>query len=147
VNMSRWAGPIAAFVLLLSLAGCGGQDRPKLAQQTVSSYWNDLEHLRVDQAYKLLSSGVRSGVSATDFRSNIYGFLQGTAGISAKIGKPEVVGDCAQVPVTLFAPRDPSGPLHGYQHLYWLNGGWKITEQNGGVTPKYSKLTSCPTGA
>lgn len=137
-----------ALACLVSLSGCGsGADRSSLAKQAVHTYWDDVGHLKLGQAYALLSPGVQQSMPEKDFGNNIVGFLQSTAGISADVHKATVVGDCAQVALGLISPKAPGGEYHVYQSLYWLNGGWRITNPAGGTSQNPVTLTSCPTGA
>ena len=133
-------------VLALAVAGCGGDDRTALAQKTVTDYWSDIGHLKIDQAYALLSPGVQAGLPKTAFQQNIFGFVKNTQGISAKVYRADVVGDCSLVTLGLISPLAPTSPYKVHQHLYWTQGAWRITDNNGYVTRNSEKLTTCPTG-
>lgn len=137
---------LALLLLALGVAGCGGPDRAALARKTVSDYWSDIGHLKINQAYALLSPGVQAGLPKTQFQQNIVGFVQNTNGISAKIYKADVVGDCSLVTLGLITPLDPAHAAKVQQRLYWVSGGWRITDSNGYVNRTIQKLTSCPTG-
>ena len=135
------------LIPLLVLAGCGGESRATLARQTEQAYWNDIHSAKLDKAYQLLTPGTKSQFSANDFRQSMFNFLQHTSGVTAQVKKVSVVGDCAQVSLDLISPLEPSGKFHVYQHLYWIDGGWHISDQNATLSQKYVPLTSCPTGA
>jgi hypothetical protein len=137
---------LAVPLLALGLIGCGGPDRTALASKTVSDYWYDIGHLKINQAYALLSPGVQSGLPKNEFRQNLFGFLQNTNGISAKVYKADVVGDCSLVTLGLITPLDPAHAAKVQQRLYWVQGSWRITDSGGYVSRTIQKLTSCPTG-
>ncbi len=124
----------------------GGQDRVALAKQTVNEYWNYLAHVQIDKAYGLLSPGNQQAVSRSNYRQNMIGFLEGTSGVNATATHADVIGDCALVALNLHIPAAPGGVLKTYQHLYWIDSGFRITEPNGQTTLHPGKLTSCPTG-
>lgn len=124
---------------MVSLVGCGtafgfgGQDRSALAKQTVQNYWSDIGHGKVKVAYYLMTSGNRQTMSLTQYGQNMFGFLKGTEGVSATTGNPTVNGDQATVPVTLRSPKTTI-KLHAYQHLFWENGSWKVSDPDGGLS-------------
>jgi len=134
-----------AFVLIAALAasgltGCGGlslpgsgPDRSELAQHTVQTYWFEIGHGKVNQAYDMLTSGNQRTQTRDQYDQNMYGFLTSVAGVNVKAGKPYVNGDLATVPVSLYSPKSPL-PLKAYQHLYWENGQWRISDANGGLS-------------
>ncbi len=147
MRFSRLPILLAGCMLLTGLTGCGGgADRAALAKQTVNTYWSDIGHLQIDKAYDLLSPGNQQTVTRLSFRQNMIGFLESLEGVSGKATNAQVIGDCALVALTLNAPAAQGSSLHTYQHLYWLGGGWRITEPNGQTTQHPGKLTSCPTG-
>lgn len=127
--------PILALGIALSSAGCGGSgdDRVALAKQAVTTYWTDVDHGKLLQSYKMLTSGTRSVTAFSSYRSNMIGFLQSVAGVHVVASSPQVSDDRATVPVSLFSPK-ASGSLKAYQHLFWENGAWRISDQNGGVS-------------
>lgn len=140
--------PLLALPILLGLTACGsGQNRVALAQKTVSDYWSDIGHIKFNSAYALLSPANQHNMTRQDFEQNMFEFLRGTQGVSSQVKQAKVVGDCALVALDLHFPAAAGATLHAYQHLYWLNGGWRITEPDGRVTRQPTKLTSCPTGA
>lgn len=134
-----------APLLVVALSGCG-QDRTALAKKTVQDYWYDVGHLKLDQAYNLLSPGVQQTLTKSNYQQDLFGFLQNSNGISAQVSKADVVGDCALVSLGLMSPRAPGQSLKVQQHLYWINGGWRITDQDGTVSQRHETLKSCPTG-
>jgi hypothetical protein len=112
----------------------------------VTDYWYDVGHLKVAQAYALLSPGVQSQLKESDFQQNIFSLVQGTNGVSAKVYRADVLGDCSIVTLGLISPQVPSAAFKVHQHLYWLNGSWRITDSDGYVSRRNEKLTTCPTG-
>jgi hypothetical protein len=136
----------AVPLLAIALAGCGSSpDRTSLAKKTVSDYWSDIGRMKLNQAYALLSPGVQNQMSQTTFDQNVVSLLKGTSGVSAKVYTAAVVGDCSLVSLGLISPAAPA-PFNVHQHLYWIQGGWRITDSNGYVSRRAEKLTSCPTG-
>ncbi|HLJ67963.1 MAG TPA: hypothetical protein VKX16_11445 [Chloroflexota bacterium] len=124
------------LVLLLAapLAGCGGPDRTSLATSVVQTYWSDIGHGKFSEAYNLLTSGTRATINESQYTQNLMGFLEHLSGVSAKVGTPQISSDNATVPVTLRSPLAPSSPFRGFQHLFWQDGGWKISDTNGGLS-------------
>jgi hypothetical protein len=119
---------------LLAASGCGdSQDRSALAQQTVVKYWDNIGHARFHDAYLMNTTGNRDAMPYREFRQNLVGFLTSTNGVSAEAGKPTIADDRATVPMGLHSPRAP-GAFHVFQHLFWENGSWKISDPNGGVS-------------
>lgn len=112
------------------LTGCGDPDRTPLARQVVQSYWSDISHNRPVQAFHLLTSGNRSSRQQSQFSQDILSYLLHERSLKATIGSASVNGDRATVHVTLTAPVE-RGPLHGYQHLFWENGSWRVTDYPG----------------
>ena len=127
---------LVAALATSSITGCGGPDRAALARKTVQTYWNDIKFGRVKQAYQILSSGQKQVMTLTQYGQNMFDFLKGTEGVTAVVGDAHVKGDCASVPVTLKASKapDPKQDLHAYQDLFWENGSWRISNENGGLT-------------
>lgn len=131
---------LALFGIILTTSGCagvagafGGQSRSALAQQTVNTYWSDVGHAKMSKAYGLLTSGNRAQRPLSQYSQDMFAFLTHVQGLKAKAGKPTVHGDLAVVPVALTSPLS-SGSFHAYQHLFWENGGWKISDQDGGLS-------------
>ena len=133
---------VLASITLLA-AGCGGPDRNALARQTVQTYWDDVRHAKFKDAYGKLTSGQQQVNSLGQYARNMFDFLKGTEGVTAIVGNPKVSGDCAKVPVTLKSPKapNPKDDLHAYQDLYWQNGGWRISNESGGLT--HATTVSC----
>lgn len=146
MKLNRLALAPLAPALLVALAGCGGPDRVSLAKSTVHDYWYDVGHLQTAKSYQLLSPGVQGTISRRQYRQSIVSFLEHTAGVTAVVRKADVLGDCALVYIGLISPRAPSGQFKAHQHLYWINGGWRITDQLATISQQPEKLTSCPTG-
>ncbi len=140
--MKHCATLLVGAVALLALAGCG-QDRSALARQTVKTYWNDIRHGKIKQAYHMLTTGEQQVNNLTDYGQSMFDFLKGTEGVTAVVGSPRIDGDCAKVPVTLKSPKapNPKDDLHAYQDLYWENGSWRISNENGGLT--HATTLSC----
>ena len=130
---------LASALAILTLVGCGtafgfgGQDRSALARTAVQNYWNDIGHGKVKVAYYLMTSGNRQTVTLTQYGQSMFDFLKGTEGVAATAGNASVNGDQATVPVTLRSPKTTI-KLHAYQHLFWEDGGWKISDPNGGLS-------------
>jgi hypothetical protein len=132
------ASLLLLIVLVVSISGCGatalgfggGQDRQSLAQQTVRSYWSDINRGKFGKAYAMMTSGNRAARPESSYGQNLLGFLQGTGGVKATVGKATVSGDNATVPVTLHSPKT-TVPLHAYQHLFWQDNQWRISDQDG----------------
>jgi len=137
---------VIVFVLLVNVVFGGSQNRVALARQTEHSYWNDFGHYKVHPAYMLLTPGVRQALKEKDFQQAMIGLLTSTNGVTAAIGKITVVGDCAQAQLGLQSPKAPGQKLKVWQHLYWIDGGWHISDTNAEVSRAYTPLTSCPTG-
>lgn len=148
--MLRYLGALLPLLALLTACGTsiggGGPDRVSAARSVEKEYWQDVHYAKFSKAYALLSSGVQQSTPLKSFTQSMFGFLEQTNGVNAIVGKPTVVGDCALVPVALVAEKAPTGALHAAQHMYWVNGAWRITEANGGLYAGKAKLTSCPTG-
>jgi hypothetical protein len=120
-------------ILIAVLAGCGSQDRESLAQQTVKTYWNDVNSAKMTQAYNLLTPGIQQSRPKGQFAQDMFGFLASVGAIKPSVSKAQVNGDRAVVPVYLTFVKQQK-TLAAYQHLYWYNGGWRITDDNGGVS-------------
>jgi hypothetical protein len=120
-------------VLLLLLAGCGGPDRAALAQQTVKDYWTDVNSAKMANAYALLTPGIQQTRPKQQFTQDMFSFLATVGAITPTVAKPSVNGDHAVVPVFLTFVKQQK-TLQAYQHLYWYNGNWRITDENGGVS-------------
>jgi hypothetical protein len=130
---------LIAFLLfgvlaVVNLTGCG-QDRSALATKAVQTYWYDIGHAKVKQAYRMMTSGQRQVNDFSTYSQDMLSFLGATHGVSAATGKPEVSGDGSQavVPVTLSATGS-ADKRHAYQHLFWENGQWRIADANGGLS-------------
>lgn len=130
--MKRALFGLFGILMITTLAGCG-QDRTALAHQAVQTYWDDISHAKIRAAYSMLTSGNRQAQSFKTYDTDILGLLANTANLRATVGKPKVNGNFATVPVTLHSIKT-SKPLPAYQHLYWENGRWRITDQNGGLS-------------
>jgi hypothetical protein len=129
--------PLATCVLLLlslTIAGCGsigfagGSDRSNLARGTIVTYWTDINHAKMNQAYSMLTPGVREGITVADFQNNFVSLLTRAGSIGVKVDSVQVHGDNATAKVTLSSPKDH--PLHAWQHLFWVNGSWHISDNN-----------------
>lgn len=125
-----------------SLAGCdrfgpfgSGQDRVALARTTVETYWYDIGHGKMTQAYDMMTTGNRRLQKRQVYVQNMFGFVTSMAGVSVKTSHPVVNGDLATVPVRLFSPKAPGSSLKAYQHLFWENGQWRISDDRGGLSP------------
>jgi len=125
---------LALLLPVLLLSACG-EDRGALATKTVKDYWYDIGHGRFDKSYALLTTGIQASQPPKSYQQNMYGFLTHMGGVSAKTGRPEVAGDRAVVSVSLSAPGNPAH-LNAYQHLFWENSGWRISDENGGLSRK-----------
>jgi hypothetical protein len=122
-----------ALVCALSVAGCGGPDRSALAKQAIVNYWSDVNHAKFPAAYALLTSGNRAVTTFSTYRQDMFGFLESVSGITVVPGTPQISDDRATVPIKFESPRAP-GFARFWQHLFWENGGWRIADQNGGVS-------------
>lgn len=120
-------------VLLVALAGCGGQDRSALAKQVVKEYWSDINSAKMGSAYALLTPGIQQTRPKQQFSQDMFGFLATVGAVTPTVSKPAVNGDHAVVPVFLTFVKQQK-TLQAYQHLYWYNGNWRITDENGGVS-------------
>lgn len=126
-----------AGVCAIGLVSCGGgTDRSAAARQTVQNYWGDISHGKMSQAYNMQTTGARQTTTLANYSRNLFDFLQGTAGVRAVVGSATLNGDQAAVAVTLKSPKapNPKSDLHAYQHLFWENGQWRISDQNGGLS-------------
>jgi hypothetical protein len=134
------AGVIAG-VLVLAVLGATvvlpalgfGQDRVALAKQATTTYWSDIGHGKMRAAYQLLTSGTQQARPFASYSQDMYGFVASLAYVSATTGSVQVNGDRAIVRVHLHSPKTTQ-TLDAYQHLYWENGGWRISDMNGGVS-------------
>lgn len=124
---------LALLSALVLLAGCGSGHSAASAERAVHTYWTDIGHAKMQQAYDMMTTGNRAARPFSSYSQDMWNFLESTAGISVTVGKAEVHGDEATVPVALHSPKSP-GAFHAYQHLYWQNGGWKVTDENGGLS-------------
>jgi hypothetical protein len=124
---------VIVAVVLVSAALGSGPDRAALARQTTTEYWSDIGHGKMLAAYHLLTSGTAQARPFTQYSQDMYGFVAGVAFIWATTGATEVQGDHAIVRVHLHSPKT-TRTLDAYQHLFWENGGWRISDLNGGVS-------------
>lgn len=120
-------------IKVFALGPFSQQDRQALARQTIQAYWSDVQHGKVTQAYALLTSGNQASRPLSNYTQDMYGFLEGTGGVQIAVGKAEVNRNFAVVPVTLHSPKSTQN-LHAYQHLFWEDGKWRITDPNGGLS-------------
>jgi hypothetical protein len=127
---------IFSFLLAIGLVACGGQDRSSLAKQTVQTYWTSIEKAKMKTAWNILSPGQQQANAYGTWSTNLLDFLKTTDGIVARVGEPVVSGNNASVPVTIRFNKapNPSNDQHGYQHLYWDSGAWRITDDSGTLT-------------
>lgn len=133
-------GAVIALVALVifsatvngSLIGFG-QDRSALAKQAVQTYWSDIAHAKMYQAYEMMTSGNRAARPLKYYEQDMFSFLTHVANVKATVGQPAVNGNNAVVPVSLSSPLS-SQKLHAYQHLYWESGHWRISDTNGGLS-------------
>ncbi|HEX6506650.1 MAG TPA: hypothetical protein VF221_03370 [Chloroflexota bacterium] len=123
----------APVFVMIFIAGCGGPDRTALAQQTVVNYWTDVNNAKMTEAYKLLTPGIQQTRPKGQFTQDMFGFLSSVGAIKPTVSKATVNGDKAVVPVYLYFVKQQK-TLEAYQHLYWYNDGWRITDENGGVS-------------
>jgi hypothetical protein len=121
------------FVLLVLVAGCGGPDRTSLAKQTVKDYWTDVNSAKMESAYALLTPGIQQTRPKSQFKQDMFAFLATVGAINPSVSKPTVNGDRAVVPVNLTFVKQQK-TLQAYQHLFWYNGNWRISDENGGVS-------------
>jgi hypothetical protein len=124
---------LLALPCVLSIAGCGGSDRSALAKTAIVNYWSDINRGKFNEAYRLLTSGNRGVTNFSTYRQDMFGFLESVSGITVVPGNPEISDDRATVPIKFESPRAP-GYAKFWQHLFWENGGWRIADQNGGVS-------------
>lgn len=120
-------------VLIVLLAGCGGPDKAALAKQTVKDYWTDVNSAKMESAYALLTPGIQQTRPKGQFKQDMFAFLASVGAITPTVSKPTVNGDRAVVPVFLTFVKQQK-TLQAYQHLYWYNGNWRISDENGGVS-------------
>ena len=123
-----------AVACAVPIAGCGGgQDRAALAKQAIVVYWSDVNHGKLGAAYSMLTSGNRAVTTFNAYRQNMFGFLTHVTGVTVTPGKPQITDDRATVAINLHSPAAP-GSFKAWQHLFWEGGGWRISDQNGGVS-------------
>ncbi|HEY8684075.1 MAG TPA: hypothetical protein VIO57_00555 [Chloroflexota bacterium] len=120
-------------VLIVLLAGCGGPDKAALAKQTVKDYWTDVNSAKMESAYALLTPGIQQTRPKGQFKQDMFAFLANVGAVTPTVSKPTVNGDRAVVPVFLTFVKQQK-TLQAYQHLYWYNGNWRISDENGGVS-------------
>jgi hypothetical protein len=123
--------------LLLVATGCGQQNRGALARQQVETYWRDIDHMKLNQAYSLITPGVQAQDTRKTYEQNIVDFLKGTGGISVKTGKAKISDGQASVPVAMYSPKSGK-PLKACQHLVWMNNTWLISDAHGALSPANS---------
>jgi hypothetical protein len=123
---------LAVFVVAPAL---GSQDKSSLARQATTQYWTDIGHGQIRTAYHMLTSGNQAAIPLSQFSQNMFDFLGSTAGVRAAASTTVVNGDLATVRVKLFSPKT-SVPLKAYQHLFWENGHWRISDPNGGLSTR-----------
>jgi hypothetical protein len=104
-----------------------------LAGQVTRTYWSDIGKGKMRAAYQLLTSGTQQARPFDQYSQDMYGFVTGVAYVWAGTGAVEIQGDRATVRVHLHSPKT-TRTLDAYQHLYWENGGWRISDLNGGVS-------------
>lgn len=122
--------PLAAC---LALSGCGSTNQAAAVRRTVQTYWYDIGHAHLDQAYHLMTTGNQATRTYSAYTQDMFGFLQHTSGISARVGTPSIHGNFAVVDVWLHSPA-AAGEFHAYQHLFLENGHWRISDANGGLS-------------
>lgn len=127
------AASALALVMTALATACGDPNKAAMAHDTVARYWSDVSHAKFGEAYKLLTPGVQGAVPADQYAQNMMGFLSNAANVKVDVGKPVVAEDRAVVPVTMHSPKT-TAPFHVYQHLFWEDGGWHISDANGGVS-------------
>ena len=137
--MKRARYLLAGIALAVILSGCG-QDRTKLASQTVQAYWTDIQHAKFNKAYDLLTPGNQAARSRSNYAQDMFGFLESTGGLTVRVGTPIVKDDLATVPVQLFSPKAPGKGYPACQHLVWGSGKWLIADESGGLT----QAKDCP---
>lgn len=120
------------------LSACGGENRADLARQTVKTYWNKIDHGKWKDAYYMLTPGEQATIPLDQYQKQWVEFLAKTAGVTAVVGTPYVKNDCANVPVTLKSPESFRNDLHARQDLFWNNGKWQISDENGALTNRTS---------
>jgi hypothetical protein len=134
----RYAASCTFLTLSILLTGCagigmaGGPDKQALARTTVQDYWHDVNHGKIKQAYGLLTPGVRSGITENQYYQNMLGLLTKAGSITVAVRDTSVNGDLGTVKVTLYSPN--AKPLNAWQHLFWQNGGWLISDNNAYVS-------------
>ena len=132
--MKRCAVVLAAALSLTLLAGCGDSpDRQALARQTVQKYWYNIGHGKLSAAYYMMTSGNRAERPLSDYRQDMFLFLTKMGNVVARTGKPSVDEEKASVPVTLTSPKTTE-KLKAYQHLFWEDGHWRISDPLGGLS-------------
>jgi hypothetical protein len=132
VTLGLIAVALVTAVVVLPALGFG-QNRTALARQATVHYWSLIGHGKLTTAYHMMTSGNRQSITESDYQQNLYNFLTSVGNVWATTGKVDVNGDQAVVAVALHSPKT-SAVQKGFQHLYWQDGGWKITDENGGIS-------------
>jgi hypothetical protein len=123
---------VVGLAVVLPALG-SGQDRVALAKQATTTYWADIGHGKMSAAYKLLTSGTRQARPFNQYSQDMYSFLTGVSYVSATTGLVQINGDRATVRIHLHSPKTTK-TLDAYQHLFWEDGGWRVSDLNGGVS-------------
>lgn len=138
--MKQWTLIGVGALVLASIAGCGDPDKAALARQTVQTYWSDINHGKLKNAWDMLTPGQQQANPLSQWGANIFDFLKQSNGIKVKVGTASVTstsdGTFASVPVhvSFVAAPDPRNDKSGYQHLYWQDGKWLISDESGTLT-------------
>jgi len=103
-----------------------------LARQTVQTYWSDIGHGKTRAAYDLMTSGNQQVRRFDQYSQDMLGFLTHMNSVTARVLSVQVNGDYAVARVNLYSVLSPT-QLSDYQKLYWENGGWRISDANGGL--------------
>jgi hypothetical protein len=131
--LKRILSALLLGMVCASLAGCGSQNRAAMAHQTVQHYWDAVSQAKVKQAYNMLTSGTRASNPYPTYAQDMLAFLGKVNNLKAQAGTARVQGDRAVVPVTLHSIAT-NVPLRACNHLFWQNGHWYISDENGGLS-------------
>ena len=81
--MNYFRAAAIGMMLLVGVSACGtGQDRAALAKQAVQTYWSDINHMKLSQAYNMLTPGTQATRPKSNYMQDMAQYLAATGGIT-----------------------------------------------------------------